>query len=109
MSDEYHDPEWDCTDDALDAAKQIAEAVADGLLREFNLGKGPLDPKGDVVKIIESVVSTNVRAALKLAAQGLIERLTPGRDIPDGCADGRIDIMEAVRIVRELDYISDDD
>lgn len=40
----------------------------------------------------------------------MTERLQVGRDFDDdfGPPDGRIDIMEAVRIVRELDYIDDE-
>lgn len=105
MTDEFHVPEWDCTDDALEATEEIARVIASGLLREFHAGEGTLNPKGDVVKIIERVVARNVDDVLKLAAKALMDRLEGGEDIRE--PDGRIDIREAVRIVRELDYLDE--
>lgn len=110
MADEYHRPEWDCTDDIIETTEEIGKVVAKMVLREFLLGQPDVSTK-DIGLILHQFVNRNVEAALKLAAQGLEERLQIGRDFDDDSSppDGRIDIMEAVRIVRELDYIADDD
>lgn len=108
MTEHYHVPEWDCPDDIIEVTEDIGIVASKMLLGEF-ISRTEGASKQDVERILQAFVQRNVEAALKLAAQGLLERLQPDRDIPDGCADGRIDIMEAVRIVRELDYISDDD
>lgn len=109
MADDYHTPEWDCTDDIIEVTEDIGKVASKILLGGFI---SPADgvSKDDIGKILQVFVQRNVEAALKLAAQGLLERLQPGRDFDDDIVpDGRIDIMEAVRIIRELDYISDDD
>ena len=113
MSEEYHVPEWDCTDDIIDTTEQIGKVASAILLQQFVHGSdiASLASKRDIQNILRDFAQRNVAAALKLAAKGLIERLQIGRDFDDdsGPPDTRIDIMEAVRIVRELDYTDDDD
>ena len=108
-SREYHRPEWDCTDDILETTEEIGKVAAQILLGEFVHGVDASDK--DIHKILNDFVNRNVEAALQLAAKGLMERLQIGRDFDDdsGPPDPHIDIMEAVRIVRELDYIDEDE
>jgi hypothetical protein len=103
MSDEYHVPEWDCTDDIIDTTEQIGKVASAILLQEFVHGSdiASLASKRDIQNILRDFAQRNVTAALELAAKGLHERL-------DTSPDGRIDIAEAIRIVRELDYTDDD-
>ena len=110
MSDEFHVPEWDCTDDIIDTTEQIGKVASIILLQQF-VSKPDIANKRLIQDILRDFAQRNVTAALELEAKGLAERLQIGRDFDDdfGPPDGRIDIMEAVRIVRELDYTDDDD
>jgi hypothetical protein len=100
MSDEYHIPEWDCTDDIIDVTETIGKFASVMLLQKF-VSKPSTASKSDIQNILRDFAQRNVTAALELAAKGLHERL-------DTSPDRRIDIAEAIRIVRELDYTDDD-
>lgn len=104
MSDEYHVPEWDCTDDIIDVTEQIGKVVSAILLQEFVHGSdiASLASKRDIQAILRDFAQRNVTAALEFAAKGLLERL-------ETSPDGLIDIHNASRIVRELDYTTDYD
>jgi hypothetical protein len=110
MSGEYHVPEWDCTGDIIDVTETIGKFASVMLLQEF-VSKPSTASKSDIQNILRDFAQRNVTAALELAAKGLAERLQIGRDFDNdfGPPDGRIDIMEAIRIVRELDYTDDGD
>lgn len=99
MSDEYHIPEWDCLDDILDVTNDIGRIASKILLGEF-VHTGDRASNHDIERLLQSFAQRNVVAALELAARGLEERCA-------GAPDGRIDIREAIRIVRELDYRED--
>ena len=101
MTDEYHTPEWDCTDDILEVTEEIGKVASKILLHEF-VYKSEAASDDDIKKLLQDFVQRNVEAALALAAKGLQERLEANED------DGRIDILEAIRIVRELDYTDDE-
>jgi hypothetical protein len=101
MSDEYHVPEWDCLDDILDVTKEIGKISSKILLGEF-IHTADHASNHDIERLLQDFAQRNVIAALELAAKGLSEQHA---DSPDG----RIEIIEAIRIVRELDYTDDDD
>lgn len=101
MSEKYHIPEWDCTDDMIDTVEQIGKVASIILLQQF-VSKPDIANKRLIQDILRDFAQRNVTAALELAAKGLQERDTAS---DDGC----IRIAEAIRIVRELDYTDDDD
>lgn len=102
--DEYHTPEWDCTDDIIEVTEEIGKVASKMLLHEF-VSRAEAASKDDIKKILQDFAQRNVEAALALAAKGLQERLDAD---PTEIDDRRIDVLEAIRIVRELDYTDDD-
>jgi hypothetical protein len=57
-------PEWDCTDDCLEAAERIAPIFAKMMLSEFQRHSNEEDPKSEIMKIINDVVQVNVQQAI---------------------------------------------
>lgn len=95
MSEKYHVPEWDCLDDILDVTKEIGRIASKVLLAHF-VHTGERASNHDIEWLLQAFVQRNVTAVLELAARGLEERSAES-------PDGRIDIQEAIRVVRELD------